>query len=155
MIESLVELKLLFVLLSFLRPKKGWGERRATLSASTIAAYNKRRFLVHGTNGSIRKLGRDPQEEALRDGEDPTAEFFGEESAENNAVFTDGETGETRTLSSPYGCYLAFYKQLHEAIETNGRPPVTAEEGRNVMLIIDAVEESHRSGKRIDVRKRA
>eukprot|EP00297_Palpitomonas_bilix_P012525 CAMPEP_0113870822 /NCGR_PEP_ID=MMETSP0780_2-20120614/2297_1 /TAXON_ID=652834 /ORGANISM="Palpitomonas bilix" /LENGTH=310 /DNA_ID=CAMNT_0000856137 /DNA_START=38 /DNA_END=970 /DNA_ORIENTATION=- /assembly_acc=CAM_ASM_000599 len=130
--------------------RMGWSQKRASLSASTVAADHDLRFLVHGTKGSLRKVGLDSQEASLRNGVLPTAEGFGVEDEGVDAVFTDGETGKKEILpSTEPGVYRSFYDKLWSCIANGESAPVTSGEGRNTLVIIDAVEKSHSSGKRI------
>lgn len=55
------------------------------------------------------------------------------------------------TVPSLTGCYEKYYQNLAEAIRTGSRPPVTAEEAREVIRIIEAAIQSDREGRRIDL----
>ena len=57
-----------------------YGEFRAVLGATMLGAAPGPRFLLYGTRGSFVKHGVDPQAEALKLGENPGGDRWGEES---------------------------------------------------------------------------
>ncbi|MEO1092189.1 MAG: Gfo/Idh/MocA family oxidoreductase [Pseudomonadota bacterium] len=124
----------------------GW---RATLLARTMAADHTLRFEVHGERGSLVKTGFDAQEAAVRLGTSPLEPGFGVEASQHAARFTPADGGPARLLTAPPGRWLSFYEAMHAAIATGAPPPVTPDEARAVVAIIDAARESDATGRRV------
>ncbi|KAI5865238.1 NAD(P)-binding protein [Durotheca rogersii] len=116
------------------------------------------RFWVRGTAGSYRKAGLDPQEPQLKRGLKPGDAGFGAEAAEWNGKLTlfDQADGSTRELDWPNAdpvTYTEFYRLLADAVLRNREQdlPVPAEQARDVLRIIEAVKESARSHREVDL----
>jgi len=108
-------------------------------------------YSLFGRLGSYVKRRADVQESQLQRGVPPGADEYGVEpaGAEGRLVTGDIDATDTSRLPAPRGDYMAFYEGMHDAI-ANGRPePVTADDGVQVMRIIDAAFESHRQGRMI------
>lgn len=104
-------------------------------------------YSLHGTHGSFVKPRADIQEDILKLGKEPGSKDWGIEPPEAAGILNivkDGETVRTKVPSLP-GDYMEFYNALHNAITKNEQVPVTGEEGLNVMKIIEAVQESHKT----------
>jgi len=109
---------------------------------SAVAADLGPRFRVLGSTASYVKHGLDPQEAALRAGEDPSREGWGEEPPEAWGYVGAGEQRE-RERTSP-GAYQLYYAGIAEALADGGRPPVTAADGVAVLEVIEAARRSAR-----------
>ncbi|MGH6893688.1 MAG: Gfo/Idh/MocA family oxidoreductase [Dongiaceae bacterium] len=129
----------------------GKGRLRMHLSAGALFADSGLRFGVHGTRGSFVKTGIDVQEDKLRAGASPRAPGFGAEPEVNWPMVTTIEHGKptARRVATEPGRYLSFYEGLRKAIEGGGPVPVTAEEGRRVMLLIELALEANRTHGRV------
>ena len=135
---------------------------RATLSATMIAADAAPRFLLHGTRGSYRKYGVDPQEPALIGGakvprlgepeewlREPEAKW-GEVTIAPDARQAPG-TLERSILRTELGDYRGFYANVRDAVHGAGELAVSAEDGRRVIRLLELARESSRERRTLDV----
>ena len=110
---------------------------------------------VSGTRGGYVKHGLDTQEGMLKHGRTPGDEGWGEDH-ENSGKFTPvdegGLVGEAEVVRSLPGNYLAYYEKMGEAVlNEETPPPVTGEEGRRVMEVLELGFKSSQEGRRIDI----
>ncbi len=131
----------------------GYGEKlRVELVGSFLVPDHSSRYAIHGTKGSYMKSHMDVQEAQLISGMTPADPQYGREPEDHQAMVTrvaqDGSVETVRHPSIP-GNFPQFYRELAEAIETGGTPPVTAEQARDVIGIIQAVGKSNETGQRI------
>lgn len=117
------------------------------LKSSYLVREQGPRFIVHGTEGSFLKSGIDPQEQDLKDKKIPGTRGWGVESRE--LWGTLHTTLDGKPFRGPYetvpGNYLNFYDNVYQVIRAGQEPAVTPEEARNVIRLIEACHESHRS----------
>lgn len=134
---------------------------RVYCRSTMLAAENAPRFLIHGTRGSFRKWGLDPQEPALvggarvpRMGEG--AEWLLEEEGAwgELVVAPEPEAPErllrTRVRTEP-GDYRGFYANVRDAVLGRAGLRVTAEDGFRVIKLLEMARESSREGERLMV----
>ncbi|MDU4959356.1 MAG: oxidoreductase [Sporomusaceae bacterium] len=125
---------------------------RVVLHSGSIVRQAGPHFQVHGDGGSLIKYGMDPQQSDLQRGLRPGGTGWGRDREENYALVT---LGRNLTLSSRVetvpGCYEAYYQGLYQSIVNRTPLPVTADEARNVMLVIEAAVASHRQQRRISL----
>lgn len=114
-----------------------WPQRRVVLHASMLVAAETPRYQVHGTRGSYVKYGLDPQEDRLKAGERPPQEAWGYDMRDGVLTLVEGEVMAEKTLLTLPGNYPAYYAAIRDAINGNGRNPVTAEEAIQVMELIE------------------
>lgn len=107
-----------------------YPKMRVCLGASCLAAGPKARFKVRGTRGAWIKHGLDPQEAELARGLTP-GENWGVEQAEAWGTLY-GENSSQRIETEP-GAYPEYYRLLAKALIEGGKPPVEAEEARDVI----------------------
>lgn len=116
------------------------------LKSSYLVREQGPRFILHGTDGSFVKGGIDPQEQALKDKQIPGTPGWGMEQKASwgklNTV-AGGQPKEAAYESVP-GNYLAFYDNVYAALTKNADLAVRPEEARNVILLIEACQESNR-----------
>ncbi len=135
---------------------------RATLSATMIAAAAAPRFLLHGTKGSYRKFGLDPQEPALVAGakvprmgaeeewlREPEA-LWGDLVLAPDPVHAPGRLERSVIRTQP-GDYRDFYANVRDAIRGVGQLAVTAEDGRRVIRLLEMARESSREGRSLPI----
>jgi scyllo-inositol 2-dehydrogenase (NADP+) len=125
------------------------------LRSTMLAADPSSRFLVHGTKGSFRKLGVDPQEPAIVSGAKvpPMAdESWLHESesawgtltiAPNPAEPAKLERTQVETLR---GDYRNFYANVRDAVRGNSPLAVTGQDAVRTLRVIEMVLESSRTG---------
>lgn len=125
-----------------------YGAMRAILSASTLVAAKRPRFAVHGSLGSFATTELDPQEAALRAGEQPGTPGFAERMPDLSGVLTDAE-GEARRIPISPGSYVDFYDAVAAAVIDGAPPPVDPMDARDGLHILDLARRSAQEGVRI------
>ncbi|MEX2231495.1 MAG: Gfo/Idh/MocA family oxidoreductase [Cyclobacteriaceae bacterium] len=117
------------------------------LKSSYLVREQGPRFILHGTLGSFTKSGIDPQEQALKDKKKPGIPGWG---AEPNEWWGKlNTTLEGKNVEGPFetipGNYLSFYNGFYDAVREDKPLSVRAEDGRKVIQLIEACQESNRS----------
>lgn len=117
-----------------------------TVKASPLSADETQlRFWVRGDKGSYKKHHLDPQEPQLISGMKTTDEGFGYESADMAGLLTTYENGLPVSTPMPNQVpptYAEFYHLLAQALDGQGPLPVTAEEARNVIRLVELAKQS-------------
>ena len=105
-------------------------------------------YVVYGKLGSFLKTRADVQETKLQAGEKPTKEGWSEPESERGLLHTekDGKVVKEKINTLP-GNYYGYYDGIYEAIANGKALPVTADDGVNVMRVIDAVYLSSKEGR--------
>ena len=116
-----------------------YDELKVALKATMLAREPGPRFLLHGTEGSFVKYGLDPQEDALKRGQRPTAEGWGEEPEErwgtiNTQVGGLHLRGRVETFA---GRYTDYYRNVSDAIRGCAELIVKPEEAANTIRVIE------------------
>lgn len=129
-----------------------YKQLRVILRAGTIVKNPGPRFTLHGTNGSYIKYGLDVQEADLKKGKFPGSDDWGREpevnyGAINTSLNGNNINGRIETIS---GNYNHFYTSLADAIVNNKKPPVTANEAKAVIKIIELAMQSYNEKRTID-----
>jgi predicted dehydrogenase len=107
---------------------------------SAVDAQLGPRFRVLGDQAGYVKFGMDVQEERLRNGEDPSAPDWGEESPERwGRLGTDADNQPVRTERGDYG---RFYQLLVAALNSGGAPPVNPEDAAMTLEVVRAAQRS-------------
>jgi scyllo-inositol 2-dehydrogenase (NADP+) len=119
----------------------GYGSLRVILHSSAIVPSNGPRFQVHGTKASFIKYGIDGQEDMLRAGKKPVGDTWGADNPEHYGKLTTGE-GETEEIKTLHGSYVTYYKKIADSLLRGEELPVSAEEARDVVKVIEAAFES-------------
>jgi predicted dehydrogenase len=93
------------------------------------------------------------RKDKLQEGKLPTDAGYGiEPESEKGLLHTETNGKIVREyIPSLTGNYTAFYEGIYNAIRTNTPLPVTAEEGMNVIKIIEAAFKSNKEKKVIDL----
>lgn len=128
-----------------------YPEIKVTLKASYLVREAGPRYSLHGTHGSFLKWGTDPQEEELKKGQWPSGPDWGRENEENWGILNTEINGlhYSGMVETLPGNYMAYYDDIYEAILKNQKPAVTAQQGRDVIRVIEAARESSRTDKAI------
>lgn len=124
-------------------------EARITLGVSSLVAEGGPRYRVHGARGSFVKSGLDVQEPQLRSGMPASDPSFGIEPESQWGTFTEGASGRREVIESQRGCWTEFYAQVRACIEGGAPAPVTAQDGRDVIRVIEAALASSERGQRV------
>lgn len=119
----------------------GYGSLRVILHSSAIVPSNGPRFQVHGTKASYIKYGIDGQEDMLRAGKKPVDDTWGADRPEHYGKLTTGE-GETTEIETLHGSYVMYYQKIADSLLRGEELPVSAEEARDVVKVIEAAFES-------------
>ncbi len=124
--------------------------------ASYLACDNSPRFLLHGTKGSFKKHGLDPQESALEAGAkvpvlgSPQVWLQENESAWGKLtvapVPSDPAMLVERQVKTEAGDYRGFYANVRDAVLGIAPPAVTAEDGYRVVKLLEMARESSTKG---------
>lgn len=115
------------------------------LKAGLIVKEPQPSYIFHGKNGSFLKYRADLQEDALKAGELPDNENWGKEYPDKQGLLNylvDDVTVKKYILSQK-GNYMELYNGLYNAIVEDTEPPISGQDGLNVMKIIEAVLESN------------
>jgi predicted dehydrogenase len=117
---------------------------RAVLRSSILAAAQRPRFVLHGTQGSFVKQTVDPQENNLRHGYIPKDGPWGAEPEENWGVLTvpDGDKFTQRRIPSAPCDFRDYYANVRDALLGKAEPAVTPEWAVNVMRLLELARES-------------
>lgn len=113
---------------------------RVRLKASYLVREALPAYIFHGTKGSFIKPRADVQEADLQKGKNPAAADWGTEPAEGKGLLhtdKDGQNIIREYISSEKGNYMDYYNGIYDALRNNKPLPVTAEEGMNVIRIIE------------------
>ena len=120
----------------------GYGALRVVLHAGMVVAQLGPRFTVHGLRGSLIKHGLDPQEDALRAGQQPSsaAAAWGVD-ARSFELVTSGadDRRETREVRCERGDYVAYYQAVAAAILGRGANPVPPAQAVATMAVLETV----------------
>ncbi len=129
--------------------------------ASYLACENAPRFLLHGTRGSFRKWGLDPQEPALVGGAEVPAEGSPEvwlqerESAWGKLIVAPDPTIPEKLVESQVrtevGDYRDFYANVRDAIRDGAPLAVAAEDGFRVIRLLELARRSSSEGRTVEV----
>lgn len=136
--------------------RMGLGLLRIELGATLSAPDHRLRYRVQGTRGAWIKEHLDPQEDQLRfQGMVPNDPHYGTEPESHHGLLTtidDDGNAESKRAPSERGDWPSFFRELATSIRNGTPPPVTAEDARDTIRVIEAIVESSRSGCRVRFR---
>jgi scyllo-inositol 2-dehydrogenase (NADP+) len=125
---------------------------RARLKSTLVAREAPIGYIIHGTKGSFIKPKTNGQEVALMAERKPNELNWGIEEEEEWGLLHTEKDGTIirQKLKSERGQYMDYYEGIYQAIR-NGKPvPVTAEEGLEVIKVIEAAYQSSNLRKVVD-----
>ena len=127
--------------------------KRVRLKAGYLMREAVPSYIVHGTKGSFLKSRADVQEGSLLKGLKPNVVNWGTElESEQGLLHTEINGSIIREkIPTLMGNYFHFYDFLYHALINNANMPVTAQDGINVMQIIEAAFKSHILGKVVTI----
>jgi len=122
---------------------------RVRLKGSYLVRELLPSYILHGSKGSFIKSRADIQEARLQASVSPDDPDWGlEPESEKGLLHTEKDGKVIREyVSTERGNYLAYYDGIYEAIRNKKQPPVTAEDGLNVIRIIEAAYKSNNEKK--------
>lgn len=126
---------------------------RVTLKGSLYVRESLPGFVVHGEKGSFLKGRTDIQETELQAGKVPGGADWGKEPENEEGLLHTEKDGAIirKHVPSLQGNYYDYYEGIYQAIRNEQPLPVTAQEGINVMRIIDAAIQSCTEKRVIDL----
>jgi len=104
-------------------------------------------YILHGSKGSFIKPKTNIQEILLQAGEVPGTADWGIESESERGLLHTEKNGDVirEYIQSEKGNYGDYYNAMYEAIRNDKPVPVSAEDGLNVIKIIEAAFKSDKS----------
>jgi scyllo-inositol 2-dehydrogenase (NADP+) len=126
---------------------------RVRLHSSYMVREPLPSYVLHGRNGSFIKAKTDVQETALQAGKIPNTADWGMEPETEKGFLHAERNGEVikEYILSPQGNYMQYYDGIYKAMRLQQSLPVTAEEGLNVIRIINAAYTSNSLKKVIEL----
>ena len=117
---------------------------RVRIHSSLLVREPLPAYIIHGTKGSFIKAKTDVQEIALQAGNIPNTPDWGREPENEQGLLHTEKDGKIirEYLPSFQGNYMDYYDGIYKALRLGQAPPVTAEEGLDVIKIITAAHES-------------
>ncbi len=104
-------------------------------------------YIFHGLKGSFIKRKTNVQEEMLQAGKSPEGTDWGTEPDSEKGLLHTVINGEIvrEYIKSEQGNYNEYYDGIYQSIRNDKPLPVTAEEGLNVIKIIEAAYQSNKT----------
>jgi predicted dehydrogenase len=126
---------------------------RVRLKAAYIVKQPLPAYIVHAAKGSFIKSSADVQEAQLQAGIPVTAKNYGIEPVSEQGILVIDKKGKTekKKIKTLPGNYLQYYNGIYSAIIKNKSAPVTADDGINVMKIIEAAIKSNAEKRAIEL----
>ena len=121
-----------------------YANLRVRLKASYTVREALPGYIIHGLKGSFIKPKTDVQETLLQAGNIPGGQDWGTEPETEKGLLHTEINGQVvrKYIDSEQGNYDDYYSGIYEAIRNNKPLPVTAEEGENVIRIIESAFKS-------------
>ena len=123
---------------------------RAVLHGSNLVYCPGPRFALYGDAGSFYKFELDVQERHLKEGMRPGMPHWGVAPIESAGMLYLADRTERSVPISP-GQYQMFYRGIAECLLDGAAPPVTPEQARNVMRVLEAGVQSAREARIISL----
>jgi len=126
---------------------------RIRIKSSYVVREPLPSYILHGTKGSFIKARTDVQEKALQAGLSPDADDWGQEPEnEMGLLHTEIDGKITREyIPAANGNYIDYYNGIYAALTSGTPPPVTGEEGRMVIRVIEKAYQSNAEKRVVEV----
>jgi len=130
-----------------------YSDVRVRLKAGFFVREPNPSYVVHGKKGSFLKSRGDVQEDELKLGKKPNLTTWGTEKEGQEGLLHTEIDGKIIKEKVPtlQGNYYDFFDGVYQAIANDKLEPVTAQDGVNVMRIIEAATQSNSQKKVIDL----
>jgi predicted dehydrogenase len=124
-----------------------------TLKSSYFVREPLPAYIFNGTQGTFIKTRSDIQEADLQKGIKPNTKNWGVEPTSTQGLLhiMKGTQSHKEFISSEPGNYMAYFDSIYETIRNNAAVPVSAEDGRSVIQIIEAAKKSNAQKKVVDL----
>lgn len=112
------------------------------------------RYWVRGTKGSFKKHHLDVQEDQLKAGKRPGDAAFGEDGEAQYGTLTTVVDGKPKREVYPTvkpETYVEYYRLFARALRGEGKVPVSAAEGRDLLHIIESAKQSSAEGRKVSL----
>ncbi len=126
---------------------------RVLLKSSLMVREPMPSFIVHGKKGTFIKSRADTQEAALLANKKPNLTDWGKEPASEMGLLHTEIDGKLikKKVNTLQGNYYYFYDGIYQAIINKSLPPVTSQDGINIMQIIEVAKASSANRKRVEI----
>jgi predicted dehydrogenase len=116
-----------------------YKELRVRLKSSYVVREPLPGYILHGMNGSFIKAKTDVQENTLKEGVLPGKSDWGTEPESEKGLLHAAINGKVvkKFVESEQGNYGEYYDAIYDSIRNGAPLPVTAEEGLQVIRIIE------------------
>jgi scyllo-inositol 2-dehydrogenase (NADP+) len=130
-----------------------YPSHRVSLKSSYYVREAMPGYQIHGRLGSFIKHKTDVQETDLQLHKIPGGDTWGVEPESQQGLLhtVRNEAVVKEYLPSEHGNYGEYYDGIYRAIRQKEKPPVMAEEGRNVIAVIEAAIKSNKEKKVIEL----
>lgn len=130
-----------------------YPNHRVTLKSSYYVREALPGYQLHGRSGSFIKHKTDVQETDLQAHKKPGGDDWGVEPDNQKGLLHTEKDGKLvkEYISSLRGNYGDYYEEIFRAIRNDSAVPVTGEEGRNVIQVIEAAIKSNKEKKVIEL----
>jgi len=126
-----------------------YPDHRVSIRSSYYVKEPNPSFVIHGTKGSFVKSRADIQEASLKEAILPQGDDWGKEPKSEEGILHLDINGDSLREHVPteQGNYMKYYEMIFDAIRNGKNLPVSAEEGMNVIKVIEAALKSHEEQK--------
>jgi scyllo-inositol 2-dehydrogenase (NADP+) len=130
-----------------------YPEMRLRLHSSYLVREPQPAYAIHGSKGTLIKAKTDVQEAALMTGAIPGGKDWGKEPDSEKGFLHAEKDGKIvrEFIPSLQGNYGDYYEGIYKTLRQQQPPPVSAEEGLDVIRIIEAASRSSKERKVIDL----
>jgi predicted dehydrogenase len=132
-----------------------YPDSRVRLKSSFFVRELNPSYVIHGKKGSFLKPRGDVQEEELKLGKKPNLDTWGTESKSMEGTLHTENEGKIiyEKVATLKGNYYDFFEGVYQSIANDKVEPVTAQDGVNVMRIIEAAIQSSNQMKAINFKQ--
>lgn len=126
--------------------------KRVRLKANNQVRKAVPAFVLHGSKGSLLKSRADVQESDLIAGKMPGSNNWGIEPDTEKGLLLAEKNNEIAEefIAAPPGNYMEYFDQMYKAIRFDEPVPVTAEDGLEVIKVIEAALKSNEERRVVD-----
>jgi scyllo-inositol 2-dehydrogenase (NADP+) len=130
-----------------------YPSKRVRVKSSYVVREPLPSYVFHGTKGSFIKARTDVQEKALQAGETPDKADWGSEPENEMGLLHTEKDGKIirEYMPSTNGNYMEYYDGIYQSLTTGAALPVTAEDGKKVIQIIEKAYQSSKEKKVISI----
>lgn len=133
-----------------------YPELRVRLKSGYVVREAVPGYVIHGEQGSFLKSMTNVQETALQAGQQPGGKDWGTEPESERGLLHTEKDGKVirEKVPTERGNYADYYEALYEAIRNNAPVPVSGEDGKRVIRIIEAAYQSNQQKRVIELDKK-